>query len=62
MELEVVCPRAALAVDDETAGVLAEPLEVTPVIIDEDEHLRRHWTESVGHAEVGFALSRRSHR
>ena len=55
MELEVACPRATLAVDDETARVLAEPLEVAPVIIDKEEHLRRHWTESVCHAEIGFA-------
>jgi hypothetical protein len=55
MELEVACPRAALAVDDETARVLAEPIEVAPVIIDKNEHLRRHWTESVCHTEVRFA-------
>jgi hypothetical protein len=55
MELEVACARATLAVDDETARVLAEPLEVAAVIIDKDEHFRRHWTESVCHAKVGFA-------
>jgi hypothetical protein len=61
VELEVACPRAALGVDDETARVVAKPLEVAHVVVKKDEHLRRHWTESVCHAEVGFASSRILH-
>jgi hypothetical protein len=38
VEDEIVGSRVAVSVDDETVGVLAEPLEITALIVEELDH------------------------